>query len=180
MTHTTDAALEDSSRSNCAISLKDDEVPPRILIVDDQEINRVVVVRILQSMGYGTAVAENGKEAVDKWEHGGFDLILMDIHMPLIDGIEATWIIRCHEKERGDYTPIIACSAGYAQECPEEFSRLGFDGFVRKPLVFETLLWEIKRSLQLKRVGPAFLDITGQVSDPVLMHHTMIFHTNET
>jgi two-component system sensor histidine kinase/response regulator len=129
--------------------------PLRILIADDQERNRKLAANLLKIIGYCPAVAGNGSEAVNEWEHGDFDLILMDLHMPLVNGIEATCIIRSHERDRGDYTPIIACSADYAQEPPEKYSCLGFDGFVRKPLHFETLRQKIQHCIQLKRPRPA-------------------------
>ena len=151
MSHAMYAAAEDHSRNTGAISGKDRDAPLRILIADDQEASRTPVAEFLKHRGYGVAVADNGREAVGKWEGGGLDLILMDIHMPLVDGIEATWIIRTHEKEGGAYTPIIACSSNHAKELTEGVSSLGFDGFIRKPFLFETLLEEIFRCTQLKR-----------------------------
>ncbi len=155
MFSTFDTGNEDTAQSSLPGAAPEEEAAPRILVADDQKINRAIIVNILQDEGYSLETAKNGREVVDKWESGGFDLILMDIHMPLVDGIEATWIIRSHEENKDEYTPIIACSADYAKERPEEFSCLGFDGFVRKPLDFETLLREIRRCLHLKKPRPA-------------------------
>jgi CheY-like chemotaxis protein len=151
MYSTLDTRNEATARSGFSGSATKKEKALRIMVVDDQKVNREIVISILTSMGYDLEVAENGREAVNKWENDSFDLILMDIHMPLIDGFEATWIIRNQERDRGDYTPIIACSADYVKECSEELSGLGFDGFIRKPLVLETLLLEIRRCVLFKR-----------------------------
>jgi CheY-like chemotaxis protein len=151
MSSTSDTRNEETVRSGFSGSAAEKEKALRILIVDDQKANREIVISILKNRGYRLDVAENGREAVNRWEHDSFDLILMDIHMPLIDGFEATWIIRHQERDRGDYTPIIACSADYVKECSEEFSGLGFDGFVRKPLILKALLREIRRCVLFKR-----------------------------
>jgi two-component system CheB/CheR fusion protein len=137
-----------------AMPLEDEGAALRILIADDQEVNRLTATIVLQSSGYSVDVAENGKEAVIKWDHGSFDLILMDINMPLINGIEATWIIRDHERDSGGYTPIIAYSADVSKGDPEVLSCHGFDGFLRKPSDLDTMLQEIERCIRLKRPRP--------------------------
>lgn len=146
---------ENNVQCHSPVSNSWQNAPIHILLADDQEANRMLVTSILQKMGCSLEVAENGKEAVSKWEKGSFDLILMDINMPIIDGIEATWIIRNHEKDTGDYTPIIAFSADFVKEDLVEFSSLGFDGFVRKPLILLDLLQEINLCIQFKRLKQA-------------------------
>ena len=126
-----------------------------ILIVDDQEINRMLVLHILRLLGYRVVVARDGREAVAAWEEGGIDLILMDIQMPLINGLEATAIIRSLEAENGAYTPIIACSAQYQEKFPGELAGLGFDGLVPKPINLNALQSEISRCCELKKPRPA-------------------------
>ncbi|MDR3581354.1 MAG: response regulator [Oryzomonas sp.] len=151
MSSSFDAINEDNTQCHYPFSASENGAPLRILLVDDQELNRTLVASMLKDMGYSLEVSENGKEAVSKWENGSFDLILMDINMPIIDGIEAPWIIRNHEKDRGDYTPIIAFSADFDKEDSGEYSSLGFDGFVRKPLILPTLIQEINRCIPLRR-----------------------------
>jgi CheY-like chemotaxis protein len=165
MLSTLDAREENNARNGFNVSVGGKDAPKHILIADDEEPNRLVIVSILRSMGYHPEVARNGKEAVHKWEIGNFDLILMDINMPLVDGIEATWIIRNHEKDNGDHTPIIAYTADASKEDPSVFSSLGFDGFVRKPLDLKTLTGEIQRCIQLKRLGAAVSGHTRERGD---------------
>jgi two-component system CheB/CheR fusion protein len=149
------ARKENNVQCHSPVSTSWQDAPIHILLVDDQEVNLTLAASILQNMGYSLDVAVNGKEAVSKWEKGSFDLIIMDINMPIINGIEATWIIRNHEKDSGDYTPIIAFSADFVKEDSGEFSSLGFDGFVRKPLILQDLLQEINLCIQFKRLKQA-------------------------
>jgi CheY-like chemotaxis protein len=149
-----DARDDHTTRIDFPVPASEKAAPFSILVADDDEIGRAIVVNVLKGMGYRPEVAENGHEAVHSWERGDFDLILMDIHMPLIDGIEATWIIRSQESDRGDYTPIIAYSADYVTEHFDKLFSLGFDGFVRKPVALELLLREIERCIQLKQTRP--------------------------
>jgi len=125
----------------------------KILVVDDLEMNRALVSLLLNRFACSLTHADNGSEAVSWWEAGGFDVILMDIQMSVMDGIEAATVIRRRERETGSYTPIIACSADYWKHCAEEYLSLGFDGYLRKPLVGETLVQEILNCLPKKRLA---------------------------
>jgi two-component system CheB/CheR fusion protein len=125
------------------------EGPPlRILLVDDQEISRLFTVRILQKMGHAPEAAQNGREAVEKWENGVFDIILMDVQMPVMDGVEATRIIRRREAGTGGHTPIIALTAHALKEDRERLLGQGFDGYVPKPLEIKMLNSEMKHCLE--------------------------------
>ena len=83
----------------------------RILVAEDNLINQKLAVRILEKQGWQPVIANNGKEAVKLYEKGGFDLILMDVQMPEMDGLEATEKIRKIEEDRGSHIPIIAITA---------------------------------------------------------------------
>ncbi|GFE62799.1 PAS domain S-box protein [Geobacter sp. AOG2] len=122
--------------------------PLRILLVEDQEISRMFTVRILQKMGHILDSAQDGREAVEKWENGSFDMILMDVQMPGMDGIEATAVIRGREAARGGHVPIIALTAHALKEDRGNFLSQGFDGYVSKPLEMGALNDEMKRCLE--------------------------------
>ena len=121
----------------------------RILLVDDQEINLLFSTRILQKTGHSVEVARNGQEALRRMAGGGFDLILMDIQMPVMNGIEATQAIREREKDMEGRVPIIALTARAMQEEREEILNNGFDGYVTKPIEIGALMCEMKRCLKL-------------------------------
>jgi len=116
----------------------------RILLAEDQEINLQFVDTILQKMGHKVITARDGREAVAKWEQETFDIILMDVQMPGMDGIEATRKIRSSEKE-GCKVPIIALTAYAMNGDCEQLLDSGFDGYVSKPMVIKRLTNEMKR-----------------------------------
>ncbi len=122
-----------------------DGPPLKVLLVDDNDINLHLAKRILQKAGYTVIEARDGREALDKWGNGGFDVILMDVQMPVMDGIEATRAIREREQRSGVHVPIIAVSARALDEEREFIQSQGFDGYVIKPFEIGELLREVKR-----------------------------------
>ncbi len=111
-----------------------------ILVVEDICIN-MKLIEIILSKIYPKAIvskARNGKEALDLYKKDGPDLILMDIKMPEMDGIEATIKIRELEKGTDKRTPIVAVTAGVLQKDRERCLEAGVDGFVAKPIELES------------------------------------------
>jgi CheY-like chemotaxis protein/anti-sigma regulatory factor (Ser/Thr protein kinase) len=104
----------------------------RVLLADDNEINVLVAETVLEDLGVDVDVAVDGIEAVAKAAEGAYDLILMDLHMPRLDGAAATRAIR---KAEGDvrHTPIIAMTAAAREEDRRTCEQAGMDGFVAKP-----------------------------------------------
>jgi CheY-like chemotaxis protein len=122
---------------------------PQILIVEDNSfINELIKLVFEKIINWRTTTVENGVSAVEAWDKGDFDVILMDLKLPLMDGIEATRRIREHEKRSGrKHTPIIAFTAlvhkNYRQECAEA----GFDDFIGKPTSLNKVIDTIKKHL---------------------------------
>ena len=134
-------------RSGDRIAALREGTPLRVLLVDDQENNRYFARRLLEKGGHTVVEAGDGRVALEQWERGGFDLVLMDIQMPVMDGIEAARAIRELQERSGAYTPIIAVTAR-AMRAEEEYIRSqGFDGYLAKPIDFDLLFAEIKRCL---------------------------------
>jgi len=120
-----------------------------ILLTEDDKVNQMVITRILKDQGYIVATANNGLEAVDMCEKNSYDVILMDIQMPEMDGIEATKIIRDMDKHK--HTPIIAIT-GYALKGDrEKFLSQGMDEYVSKPINVDELLNAITKCVSLVR-----------------------------
>ena len=119
--------------------------PLRILLAEDNRINQRLVVRALEKAGHGVTVSGNGHEALAAMSQQAFDLVLMDVQMPEMDGFEATRRIREREKCSGDHMPIIALTAhatkGYREKCLEH----GMDGYLSKPLDLRELLEAVSR-----------------------------------
>jgi two-component system CheB/CheR fusion protein len=121
----------------------------RVLVADDQNINRKILIKLLTKWNHIVETAEDGSEAVEKWKNDHFDIILMDVEMPGMDGIEATRSIREAEKDGGCHTPIIALTAHAFINDRDRLLTQGFDGYVSKPMDIHALLAEIRRCLQM-------------------------------
>ena len=122
--------------------------PLNLLLVEDNEINRKFLTELLRREGHSVDTAENGGDALARWEQGRYDVILMDVQMPVMDGLEATRIIRAREEGAGCRVPIIALTARAMQDDREELLRQGFDGYVTKPMKIEALNEEIRGCLK--------------------------------
>lgn len=111
----------------------------RVLLVEDNEVNRKVAIRLLQKLGYETDVARDGVEAVEKTANHRYDVVLMDIHMPRMDGLEATRRIRERERFTGKHQRIIAMTASAMKEDVERCLAAGMDDYLSKPVKMEVL-----------------------------------------
>jgi two-component system, sensor histidine kinase and response regulator len=109
-------------------------VPRRVLLAEDGLVNQRVAVDLLERRGHRVKVAQNGREAVEALQEGDFDLVLMDIQMPEMDGFEATAAIRALEGESGDHLPIFAMTAHAMKGDRERCLEAGMDGYLSKPV----------------------------------------------
>ena len=123
----------------------------RILIVEDDRMNQTVISRMLMNRGYDTQIAGNGKEALDILNRQEFDLILMDIQMPDMDGIQTTLAVRKKEMETGSRVPIIALTAHALQGDRERFLAAGMDDYVAKPIQMNILFHAIEKAVTKAR-----------------------------
>jgi len=111
-----------------------------ILLVEDYKANVMVATALLEEFGYSYSVANNGQEALQLVKNENFDLILMDVQMPGIDGFEATHFIREGEKERGVVrTPIIGMTAHGLAGDRERCLEVGMDDYIAKPFHADVL-----------------------------------------
>ncbi len=119
----------------------------RILVAEDNPINQKITARLLEKAGHSVKVANDGREALAIWRQQPFDLILMDVQMPYLNGFECTAAIRSAE-DGSRHIPIVALTAhalnGYDRRCLDA----GMDGYVSKPVRAETLLEAIQRVTQ--------------------------------
>ncbi|CQR74246.1 PAS domain S-box protein [Sporomusa ovata] len=127
-----------------------------LLLVEDDAINRVVTERMVRKLGYQIDTAENGVKALLLWRQKHYDIILMDIQMPEMDGIETTKHIREEEVHTGKHIPIIALTAHALLGDRERFLAAGMDEYIAKPVQFEELIKKIELfSPQNKCMNPA-------------------------
>ncbi len=106
----------------------------RILLVEDSLVNQTVAMRLLERRGHTVVVTSDGQQAVDRLERESFDVVLMDVQMPVLDGFAATAIIREREKTTGKHVPIIAMTAHAMQGDRQRCLDAGMDGYVTKPV----------------------------------------------
>jgi CheY-like chemotaxis protein len=120
-----------------------------ILLAEDNAVNQKFAVRAIEKAGHSVVVANNGREAVEAWERARYDLVLMDMQMPEMDGFEATARIRDLERERGatERIAIVAMTANAMKGDKERCLEAGMDGYVSKPVKRQTLFAEIERVL---------------------------------
>lgn len=106
----------------------------RVLLAEDGLVNQKVAVNLLEQRGHTVAVANNGQEALNAFKRESFDVIIMDVQMPIMDGFEATGLIRQHEKLAGTHIPIIAMTAHAMRGDRERCLEAGMDGYIPKPI----------------------------------------------
>ena len=117
----------------------------RILLAEDNRVNQFLAVRLLEKAGHQVETAANGRAAIAALEQNRFDLALMDLQMPEMDGLEATARIRERERGSGAHLPIIALTANAMVGDRERCLQAGMDGYLSKPIDSERLLAEIQR-----------------------------------
>jgi PAS domain S-box-containing protein len=118
--------------------------PLRILLAEDNPVNQEVAVHLIERRGHSVIVAENGRQALEAIERHSFDLVLMDVQMPEMGGLEATRIIREQEKASGRHLPIIAMTAHAMQGDREQCIESGMDGYLAKPIDPKTFLQTVE------------------------------------
>ena len=120
----------------------------RLLLVEDNRVNQKLAMRLLEKLGHQVTLAVNGKEAFELFKTNSFDLVLMDIQMPVMGGVEATQKIRDAERRSGGHIPIIAMTAHAMAGDAEKYLSSGMDGYVSKPVRAGFLRAEIDRFTQ--------------------------------
>jgi signal transduction histidine kinase/CheY-like chemotaxis protein len=126
----------------------------RLLAAEDNPTNQQVLAAVMESLGIDIDIVADGRQAVDAWRVGGYDLILMDIQMPVLDGIDAAREIRAIEiDEKRKRTPIVALTANALTYQVEEYMAAGMDGHVAKPIEIAKLYEAISATLNAVATG---------------------------
>jgi two-component system sensor histidine kinase/response regulator len=150
--------------------------PLRILVADDHEVNQAVVGAVLKKWGHAVATASDGLEALDKIADGRFDMVLMDLQMPMLDGLDATRRLRAREAASGERRlPVIAMTARAMQEDRERCLAAGMDGYLSKPLD-QSALFDVLAQYGGAATGAPVVpvdpsSIAPVISDPSLVRH---------
>jgi CheY-like chemotaxis protein len=139
--------------------------PLKILVAEDTPFNQTFIMRLLEKHGYHAALVENGRQALEALSRHAFDLVLMDVQMPEMDGLEATQQIRELEKQSGDHIPIIAMTAYAIKGDRERCLAAGMDEYVSKPISSQNLFEAIEGLLPAQYKATAASETDAQTVD---------------
>jgi two-component system, sensor histidine kinase and response regulator len=131
-------------------SLREDRNSARILLVEDNSVNQTLAAHSLERRGHIVVVVSNGRAALEALEQDSFDIVLMDVQMPGMDGFETTAAIRAKERSTGAHIPIVAMTAHALNGDEERCLAAGMDGYLSKPIRIIELLTTIENQLRSK------------------------------
>ncbi|UCG80019.1 MAG: response regulator, partial [Desulfobacterales bacterium] len=137
--------MNDTARLMTHHDVQEAQTRLSILLVEDNPVNRKVAETILKKRGHRVAIASNGREALEALDKESFDLVLMDVQMPEMDGFEATERIRGREKGNGEHIPIVAMTAHAMKGDRERCLAAGMDSYISKPIRAEDLFSVIEK-----------------------------------
>jgi CheY-like chemotaxis protein len=141
--------------------------PRRVLVADDGAVNQQVARQLLEARGYSVVVVNNGREAVVAFEKSSFDVVLMDVQMPEMDGFEATKAIRDMEQITGGRTPIIAMTANALKGDRERCLQAGMDDYLTKPIQSKAL-YAVVENVVVTRLADIDEPVETDGSDSVM------------
>jgi signal transduction histidine kinase/FixJ family two-component response regulator/HPt (histidine-containing phosphotransfer) domain-containing protein len=157
-------------------SLPDVRRSLRILLVEDNSVNQLLASHLLEKQGHNVVTSGNGREALERLGKESFDLILMDVQMPEIDGLEATATIRTKERTTGARIPIIAMTAHAMKGDRERCLAAGMDDYVSKPIQPKVLFEAIDRLFPIEVEQP--IDAIGSAAAEVLRPEEVLDKTD--
>ncbi len=128
-----------------------EKIPLNILLVDDNKTNQKLASLVLKRLGYDVDIAVNGEDAVSQQLNTKYDVILMDIEMPVMDGVDATKAIRADEESSANPVYIIATTANAMQGDRERYLDAGMDGYISKPIRMNELVNALEAAYQLRK-----------------------------
>ena len=120
----------------------------KVLIAEDSSVIQNLTKKILQIQNFKISSVKNGKQVLSKLENEDFDIILMDINMPSMDGMECAKIIRASDKPKIANIPIIAISGNAKNYSMEDFKAVGINDYIQKPLDFDLLVDLVKQYIE--------------------------------
>ncbi|WP_439182112.1 response regulator [Carboxylicivirga taeanensis] len=121
------------------------EQPVSVLLVEDNVLNQKLIFLNLSKYGFKIDIANHGKEALEKLNHSQYDLVLMDLMMPIMDGLETTIAIREREKNSNDHLPIVGLTANTYDADREKCLSYGMDEYMAKPFDLHEFFRNLKK-----------------------------------
>ena len=140
--------IDASDNSSVATEQTESRQQFNVLLVDDDAINRLAASMLLKQAGHHVDMAIDGVDAIEKLTVTVYDIVLMDIHMPIMDGVEATKIIRSDPTLKNNQIPIIGVTASVMKDECERYLSIGMDAVVEKPIIAEKLMQTIQNAIE--------------------------------
>ena len=141
----------------------------RVLLAEDEHINRVLIETLLKQLGMEITCVESGERAVEEVCHGQYDVVLMDVQMEQMDGLEATRKIRAYEKKNGGHLPVIALTARVMQGDREKCLQAGMDDYLPKPVEKDDLVDVLNKYLTSRA-----LVVVSEVENQQMLVRTLV------
>ncbi len=135
-------------------SMREEHRPLRILLAEDNPVNQMLASRVLEKHGHRVTTAANGRQALEQIENERFDLVLMDVQMPELDGFQATARLRKMEEGTGAHLPVVAMTAHAMQGDKERCLAAGMDAYVSKPINIKDLFEVLQAVMEKSAVSP--------------------------
>ncbi len=146
-----------------------------VLLAEDNKVNQRLAVSVLEKQGHHVDVANNGKEAVTMVANGTYDLVLMDVQMPIMDGLDATRAIRAREKETGSHQLIVAMTAHAMKGDRDLCIESGMDDYLSKPIRIETFTAKIKSLFEPEEdAAESNVQVAGESEEPLIELETNV------
>ena len=123
----------------------------RILVAEDNEANQFLIKAITRAEDWDITMVDDGEQALEAYKKDQFDLILMDVQMPVLNGYEATRMIRDLEAPKGIHTPIIALTAYAMKSDKDQCIEAGMDDYIAKPFKRQQFIDVVKNALEMKK-----------------------------
>jgi two-component system sensor histidine kinase RpfC len=159
------ATVHEPANDDIPLPIRRRENGRRILVVDDNRVNQMVISRILQAGGHHVTLADHGEEALERLDEIEFDLVAMDLNMPVMDGIEATKLYRMASLDL-PHLPIIALTADATEYARTRALEAGMDACITKPVDAAALLDLIDRLLEGKQIRPQLVPVRPRPAPP--------------
>jgi CheY-like chemotaxis protein len=123
----------------------------KILVAEDNEANQFLIKAITRTESWEIVMVDDGEQAIESYKKDQFDLILMDVQMPVLNGYEATRVIRDLEVEKGIHTPIIALTAYAMKSDKDQCIEAGMDDYIAKPFKRQQFIDVVRNALEMNK-----------------------------
>ena len=140
----------------------------RVLLCEDNLVNQKLAAGIFKRLGHSVDITNNGREALDRIAQNPYDIVIMDLQMPVMGGLEATQLLRERESVTGGHLPVVAMTAHALKGDREKCLEAGMDGYVSKPIRVDLLEEEVRRAMETFKPDSKTSALPSKRSEPTI------------